>query len=269
MSQSVVLNPAEARLGELDRALDAQVPSMELADELVAVVDLLDTQSGLRRALTDPARPVVQRQELVRQLLGTQIAQPTQAVVTAAVALHWASGRSLAAAIERQGVRAVLHAAAAQSQLDTVTSELFEVNTLVSGNHPLREALAERKAPTVTRQALVTDVFGTKISAEALRLVTRGVTARERTFSLTIEHYLHLAAALKQRTVAEVVVARAMTQEQSERLRAILAKKAGHDVDMHITIDPAVIGGVRVTLGDHVIEGTVADRITDVRRKLA
>ena len=269
MSQSVVLNPAEARLGELDRTLDTQIPSMELADELFAVVDLLDTQSGLRRALTDPARPVVQRQELIRQLLGTQIAQPTQAVVMAAVALHWASGRSLAAAIERQGVRAVLHVAGVKGQLDTVTSELFEVNSLVNGNHSLREAIAERKAPAASRRALVTDVFGTKISVEALRLVTRGVMARERTFSLTIEHYLHLAAALKRRSIAEVVVARAMTQEQTARLRAILAKKAGRDVDMHITIDPAVIGGVRVTLGDHVIEGTVADRITDVRRKLA
>ena len=58
-------------------------------------------------------------------------------------------------------------------------------------------------------------------------------------------------------------------QAERERLRAALAQQAGRDVTLRVVVNPEVLGGVRVSLGDEVIEGTVAGRLNDARRKLS
>lgn len=269
MSNGMMSRDSGARLGELDRALDAQQPTPELAEELFAVVDLLDSQPRLRRALTDPARPAAQRSSLVHQLLGSQLGSATMAVLDAAMGMHWGSPRALPAALERQAIRAEMLVATVQGRLSTVADELFELNTLVDSHHPLREAVADRSRSIEGRRELIAGLVEGKVAPETMRLAGRAVAARERTFSLTLQHYLVLAAQVRQRTMADVTVARALSPEQTERLRTALSKKAGHDVDLHVTIDPAVIGGVRVVMGDTLIEGTVADRLADVRRQLS
>ena len=59
-----------------------------------------------------------------------------------------------------------------------------------------------------------------------------------------------------------------LTADQAERLRAALSRQVGREVTLQVDIDPAVIGGVRVRLGDEVIEGTVAGRLAAAERQL-
>ena len=92
------------------------------------------------------------------------------------------------------------------------------------------------------------------------------MAARERTFAHTIEGYVTLAAAQKNRVVATVRVAKPLTAEQRERLKAALTRQVGREVAIQEIIDEHVLGGVRVELGHEVIEGTVAARLEDARR---
>ena len=69
--------------------------------------------------------------------------------------------------------------------------------------------------------------------------------------------------------VAEVTVARPLAPEQEARLRAALTRITGREVDIQTSIDPSVIGGVRVRLGDEIIAGTVADRLEQLHRQLS
>ena len=75
-----------------------------------------------------------------------------------------------------------------------------------------------------------------------------------------------LAAAQKNRLVATVRVARPLTEEQTTRLQAALSRQAGRDVFLQVVLDPQIVGGVRVELGDEVIEGSVAARLAEARR---
>jgi F-type H+-transporting ATPase subunit delta len=97
-------------------------------------------------------------------------------------------------------------------------------------------------------------------------LAKRAVLARERTFGHTIEGYITLAAAQKNRAVATVRVAKPLSSDQRDRLRTALSQKIGREVTIQEVIDPEVLGGVRVELGDEVFEGTVADRLESARR---
>ncbi len=90
--------------------------------------------------------------------------------------------------------------------------------------------------------------------------------ARERTFAHTIEGFVTLAAAQQNRVVATVRVAQPLTAEQRDQLRTSLSRQLGRQVAVQEVVDPDVLGGVRVELGDEVIEGTVAGRLEQARR---
>lgn len=260
---------AEARLSALDRVLDSQTPSEALATELFSVVDTLAAQPSLRRALTDPSTPEEARSSLVEALFGGKVSQEAVRVLAEAAQLRWPTTGGLASAVERQAVRSALSAAQAAGNLDEAEDQLFKLGRLVDANHGLRETLGDRRAPLQARQNLLSEVISGKVLPVVELLAARAVAARKRTFDLTLEEYLLVASQLRQRAMAIVEVARPLSSEQVQRISAALSKQVGRDVAVHVVLNPTVIGGVRVSLGDEVVEGTVAGRLVDAQRKLS
>ncbi len=260
---------AEARQHSLDRVLDGSQPTEALAAELFAIADALAGSPTLRRALTDQGTPLEARLKVVGALFGGRVSPQAVAVIEQATKLPWATTRAMAAAIERQGVRAVLSQAERDGALDEVEDQLFKLGRTVDANPELRAALADRRVEIAGRRVLLDDVFNTKLLPASQVLARRAIEARQRTFDLTLEGYLLTAAELRNRGIATVEVARPLSDEQNARLRETLTRQAGRDVTLNVIVNPAVLGGVRVSLGDEVIEGTVAGRLSDVRRKLS
>lgn len=257
---------SEARISTLDRVLDDRSSTPGLAADLFAVVDALDGSVGLRRALTDPSLSPQERQQLAQHLFGGKVGEQAVAVLAEGSALRWHSGRSLASAVERQAVRAELAAAQQAGQLDTTEEELFRFGRTVAGDAQLRAALHNDRVELVAREALVTSLVSGKVSEHAATLLRRAVKARDRSFDATLEGYLTLAAEQRNRAVATVTVARPLTEEQATRLRAALSRQVGRDLTLHQVIDESVLGGIRVEVGDEVIEGTMTSRLEEARR---
>lgn len=261
---------AEARQGAVDGVLlKAGAVAQRVATDLFGVVDLLDATPQLRRALTDPNVDAESRQRLASGLFGDKVDPVALDVVVAAAGQAWSSGRALATAIERQAVRAVLTHAEQSGRLDETEETLFRFGRIVDADHALRAALANPAAPLDSRRDLVAGLLAGKAPQETTTLAQRAVAARNRTFELTLEQYLNLAAALRRRVVATVRVAAPLTAEQEARLAATLSGQAGRAVNLHVVVDPSVVGGIKVELGDEVIDGTVAGRLADARRHLA
>lgn len=258
----------EARQAELDRVLDTQDAAPALADELFAVVELLGGQVSLRNALSDATAGETARRELATAVLGGKVSPATQTVVEAGAGMRWGSGADLAAALERQGVRALLRSAQLAGKLDQVEEEMFRFSRIVEADHGLRDVLEDRTASLAGRQELVAGLLAGKADEITVALVKRALRGAERTFARTLDSYLVLAAAERSRAIAEVTVARPLTDDQAERLRSALSRQVGREVTLQVQVDPAVMGGVRVKLGDEIIEGTVAGRLEAAERQL-
>ena len=69
--------------------------------------------------------------------------------------------------------------------------------------------------------------------------------------------------------IAEVTVARPLEAEQQERLALGLRRAFGRDLVMDVTVDPHVVGGIRVQVGDDVVDGSMASRLHDLQRRMA
>jgi len=252
-------------IGAVRRA-PSESDMVNLPADLFAVVDALESSAALRRAVTDPGAPEQSRRQLVHSLLDGKISRTAVDMVADAAAMRWSGGRTFAAALDRQAVRAQLIEADRNGYLEDTEDELFRFARTVEANPELRNALADRAVAVTGRQELVGQLLDGKVNDATMVLARRAVRARERTFAHTVEGYVTLAAALKNRVVATVRVAQPLSTEQRERLRRTLSTQVGREVAVQEVIDPDVLGGVRVELGDEVIEGTVAGRLEQARR---
>ena len=141
---------SRASLAEVEERFNAVAGSADLgplADELFAVADLLDREHGLRRNLSDPARPAAQKAQVVRVLLEGKVSNAALETVAPAVAGKWARSGDLADALERLGVVAAAAEAEAQGRLDDVEDELFRFGRIVASNLELHRTLTEHRHP--------------------------------------------------------------------------------------------------------------------------
>lgn len=261
------LAAARETLGALIRAGDTDLTA--LADELFAVTAVLDHEHGLRRALTDPSRDGDARAGLARAVLGDRVGSATTDLLSWVVRARWSVPRDLAEAVELLAVEAEVAAAEAAGRLDEVEDELFRVARSVAGAPELRSALSDRSAPVESRAALIEDLLGGRATDETRRLVRQAVVApRGRSFDRTVETYGQVAADRRRRLVATVTATAPLTEEQRDRLGRALQQIYGHEVHLNVQLDPALVGGIRVEIGDEVIDGSVVARLDDARRRL-
>ncbi|KUJ38267.1 F0F1 ATP synthase subunit delta [Streptomyces sp. NPDC093228] len=255
----------------LDALTDStSVDAAQLADELAAVTALLDREASLRRVLTDPAQPGEAKAELVQRLLGAQVSGPTADLVSGMVRTRWSQSRDLVDALEELANLADLTAAEKADALDDVEDELFRFSRIVSSDTGLRAALTDRAASVSAKSELLRRLIGGRANVTTERLVTRLVTApRGRSLEAGLESLSKLAAARRDRMVAVVTSAAPLSDTQKQRLGAALAKLYGRQMHLNLDVDPEVLGGIRVQVGDEVINGSIEDRLEDARRRMA
>jgi F-type H+-transporting ATPase subunit delta len=255
----------------LDALTDnTSVDAAQLADELAAVTALLDREVSLRRVLTDPAQPGEAKAELSGRLFGGQVSGATADLVAGTVRSRWSRSRDLVDALEELASTADLTAAQQTGALDDVEDELFRFGRIVASNTELRAALTDRTATTAAKGELLRSLLGGRANVTTERLVTRLVTApRGRSLEEGLESLSKLAAERRNRMVAVVTSAVPLSDGQKQRLGAALAKLYGHPMHLNLDVDPEVLGGIRVQVGDEVINGSVADRLEDVGRRMA
>lgn len=258
------LNAVERRLADAS-ADDAA----RLGDELLGVVSVLDEQVGLRRALSDPAIDADRKAGLVDAVLGSHVSSSGLDVVRDAVRPRWSRMRDLGDAIEQLGVLALLIGADRQGQADEVEDELFRLARIVEARADLRDALTNPGLPARNKADLVHALLDGKATATTIALAVRLVThPRGRKPEEGLAEYGEVAARRTRRSVARVVTAAALTDAERERLRAALARLYGRAITMQIELDPGVVGGLVVEVGDEIIDGSIAGRLADARQRL-
>jgi F-type H+-transporting ATPase subunit delta len=246
-------------------AADAQ----RLGDELFGVVGLLDDQVGLRRVLSDPAVEPDRKAALAESVLASHVSGTAVDIVRQVVRSRWSRMRDLADGIEHLAVLAKLVAADKQHQADEVEDELFRFGRIVESRPKLREALADRFLPVDNKVSLVHALLDGKATPDTIALVLQLAShPRGRTPEGGLSEYGEIAARRRQRFVARVTTAIALSDDETARLRAALAHLYGHDVHLQIEIDAQIVGGLVVQVGDEVIDGSIGGRLADAKQQL-
>ena len=260
---------AEA-LAELQDQLRQALGSADAArvgDDLFGVASVLRSEAGLRRVATDVSTDAEAKVGLVRSIFDGKVDAVSLDLVADAVRRRWTATRDLPDTLERLSEEAVVRSAG--NDAARVTDELFAVTTAVQDNPALRDALADPARSVEDRAGLVDGLLGDTALPATVTLVKQSLGGGYRSVTVALEEYQKVAAAVQDERVAEVRTAHPLADGDRERLEQALSRQYGRDVHLNVVVDPSLLGGLRVEIGDDVIDGTVVARLDQARRKLA
>lgn len=245
----------------------AEASAATVAGDLFSAAGAFRSEAALRRVVTDQSVPAEARSGLVGDLFAGKVDAATLGVVREAAGRRWTRTRDLADALEQLGVVAAVRSVGLQGS--TLVDELFGVRQLVTANSDLRNALSDPARSTADKGGLIESLLAGKVLPATLQLVKQALSGSYRTVVAALEDYERTAAQVQGESVATVHVARALSAADQQRLASALTRQYGRPVHLNIVIDPQVLGGLRVEIGDDVIDGTVVSRLDDARRKIA
>jgi len=258
---------ATAVQAALDAVLAQGSSWAPLADELFAVTAVVDGNASLRRALADPSRGTTEKQGLARAVFGGKVGETTTNLVAEVAGQRWSAERDLTDTLESTAVQCLLATAERAGRIDRVEDELFRFERIVAGDPALRDTLSSRNTDGNGKAALVRGLLEGKAAPETVRLAEQAVrTPRGRRLDRTMEAYLALASTRRDELTALVTAATPLTEQQGARLRSALEAHYGKAVSLQVVLDPTVMGGIRVQVGDDVVDGTVLRRLDEARR---
>ena len=258
----VALGEAKARLASLGSKVD-----LATGEELFAADRIIGDSSHLLGALSDPGVDGPIKAALVKQLFGPGYGPNTVDLLSDIASSRWSSHSDLLAGIEEIGIRAIALSAPAEAAID---AELFEFGRAVTSDSKLELALGSKLGSTDQKRALVERLLGGRASVQTAAIARQLVTQpRGRRIGELIRYASTIVADQAGSAVATVTAAKPLDSAQLDRLQSLLSTQYGRAVQVNQIIDPSVIGGVRIQIGDDVIDGSVASRINELRLQLA
>ncbi|WP_028661212.1 F0F1 ATP synthase subunit delta [Nocardioides insulae] len=253
---------------ELETAVSGPgVPAGAVADSLFAVARTLRSEAALRRFVTDSSVPDEAKSGLIGQLFGGKIDEQARELVSSAVTRRWTRSVDIATGIEHLGEIAAVRSAG--SEIERLGDELFALRQAVQQNADLRDALADPARSVSDKERLLEDLLAGRALPATVTLAKQSVSGTYRTVTVALGEYQKVAASVQGEGVATVRVAKPLTEQDIARLSAGLTRQFGRPVHLNVVVDPEVLGGIKVEVGDHVIDGTIATRLDDARRALA
>lgn len=262
--------PAQLRARFDDVVGQAEDQAAAVGDSLFAFANLLASRPTVRRALTDAARTPDDREVLLRRLADGRVDAAAADLLAAAVRERWTRAEALTEAVEELGVLSHLIAARAQGQLESLEDEVFRFGQIVQNERALRSALVDRSAPAEARRQLVRRLLEGKATEQTIQLVEHAAVDRqEHRLEVELDRISVFAAWLRESRVAVVKVASPLSPEHRDRLQRALSAQIGAPVLLNIVVEPDLVGGIRVEIGDEVVDGTVHSRLEAARRQFA
>ena len=260
----------ESRDSLAPKLRDTREDAWRIGNELFTITKVLDDSIQLERALTDPSRPVADKVAVLTELLGDNVHPMTMEIMTDLVSRHWSRARDIANAVEDFGVDAMMYYADATGATLQVSVELSELHSALLNLPVVRAKLYDYQATSEARVKLFHEVFsGKTLNKVTMRLAEHATcNLRRRRYLETIQWLINKFSRHMGESMVTVITATPLKKEQIERLVEVYSAKVGRQVHINSVVDPTVLGGMRIQVGDEVTDNTVVAQLQNLHRKV-
>ena len=260
----------ESRDSLAPKLRDTREDAWRIGNELFTITKVLDDSIQLERALTDPSRPVADKVAVLKELLGDNAHLMTMEIMTDLVSRRWSRARDIANAVEDFGVDAMMYYADATDTTLQVSIELSELHSALLNLPVVRAKLYDYQATSEARVKLFREVFsGKTLNKVTMRLAEHATcNLRRRRYLETIQWLINKFSRHMGESMVTVTTATPLKKEQIKRLVEVYSAKVGRQVHINSVVDPTVLGGMRIQVGDEVTDNTVVAQLQNLHRKV-
>ena len=260
----------ESRDSLAPKLRDTREDAWRIGNELFTITKVLDDSIQLERALTDPSRPVADKVAVLKELLGDNAHPMTMEIMTDLVSRRWSRARDIANAVEDFGVDAMMYYADATDATLQISIELSELHSALLNLPVVRAKLYDYQATSEARVKLFREVFsGKTLNKVTMRLAEHATcNLRRRRYLETIQWLINKFSRHMGESMVTVTTATPLKKEQIERLVEVYSAKVGRQVHINSVVDPTVLGGMRIQVGDEVTDNTVVAQLQNLHRKV-
>lgn len=260
----------ESRDSLAPKLCDTREDAWRIGNELFTITKVLDDSIQLERALTDPSRPVADKVAVLKELLGDNAHPMTMEIMTDLVSRRWSRARDIANAVEDFGVDAMMYYADATDATLQVSIELSELHSALLNLPVVRAKLYDYQATSEARVKLFREVFsGKTLNKVTMRLAEHATcNLRRRRYLETIQWLINKFSRHMGESMVTVTTATPLKKEQIKRLVEVYSAKVGRQVHINSVVDPTVLGGMRIQVGDEVTDNTVVAQLQNLHRKV-
>jgi len=260
----------ESRDSLAPKLRDTREDAWRIGNELFTITKVLDDSIQLERALTDPSRPVADKVAVLKELLGDNAHPMTMEIMTDLVSRRWSRARDIANAVEDFGVDAMMYYADATDATLQVSIELSELHSALLNLPVVRAKLYDYQATSEARVKLFREVFsGKTLNKVTMRLAEHATcNLRRRRYLETIQWLINKFSRHMGASMVTVTTATPLKKEQIKRLVEVYSAKVGRQVHINSVVDPTVLGGMRIQVGDEVTDNTVVAQLQNLHRKV-
>jgi len=166
--------------------------------------------------------------------------------------------------------RGLLELAQAESVVARIEEEMFRLRELLKGNPALLEFL---KNPNVTREGkrqALAELFQGRVHPLVLNTLI-AISDADRTNRLQhiIEEFVALAAASRQKLSGEIITAVKLDDATVAKAAAELSRVTGKNVQLFQKVDPTILGGAIIKVGELIIDGSLRRKLDQIQERLA
>mgnify|MGYP000560986341 FL=1 len=260
----------ESRDSLAPKLRDTREDAWRIGNELFTITKVLDDSIQLERALTDPSRPVADKVAVLKELLGDNAHPMTMEIMTDLVSRRWSRARDIANAVEDFGVDAMMYYADATDATLQVSIELSELHSALLNLPVVRAKLYDYQATSEARVKLFREVFsGKTLNKVTMRLAEHATcNLRRRRYLETIQWLINKFSRHMGQSMITVTTAAPLKEEQIKRLIDVYSAKVGRQVHINSVVDPTVLGGMRIQVGDEVTDNTVVAQLQNLHRRV-
>ncbi len=157
-----------------------------------------------------------------------------------------------------------------ERKLDAVGASMASLRQALDESDDLR---ALTTSPIVSRDEALAAIgaVAKSLKLDPLTANFLGVLAQNRRLGqlgAIIRAFNQLASNHRGETTAEVVSARPLDDGQVAAIRANLKSRVGRDVNVDLSVDPAILGGLVVKVGSQMIDGSIRTKLNNLAQAM-
>lgn len=165
--------------------------------------------------------------------------------------------------------RAVMQSCPDLATIERVEDELNVLGETFVKFPEVRKFLINPKLPPLVKKKVLEEALSSKLNPIVMRLLYLLIEKRRQDILPVIaDRYGELTDQARGVEHADIIVATALPSDLIEKLKDAIQRFSAREVETYIKVDPGILGGVKIKLGDKVIDGSLKKRFSDLRRAM-